>query len=223
MPYTFLGSYAGEWFEVTTPEQARLLSDAALRHLTPFVGRTLGAAQAAREAGVSTERMLYRMKAFLSAGLLTEVPPARRTGRLVRQYRAPGGFRLPFALTPFADLEAQILRAGRNHERLRARAAAQSLLRLSEPARLIYRDEQGQVHSETHLPGPHARDGVIGGDYVGVVWLRPDEARQLQHTLDALRTLGRAEPVPGSAPYLVQDVLLAVDPEDARRASAPPL
>ena len=72
MPQTFLSSYTGEWFTVSNTEQARLLSDpVALRHLEPFIGRSLGAAQAAREAGVSVESLLYRVRQFLNAGLLT--------------------------------------------------------------------------------------------------------------------------------------------------------
>jgi len=43
MPQTFFGNVQGEWLTVTTAQQGQLLSDAvALRHLEPYIGRTLG-------------------------------------------------------------------------------------------------------------------------------------------------------------------------------------
>ncbi|MFC6592254.1 winged helix-turn-helix domain-containing protein [Deinococcus lacus] len=122
MPQPILGSYSGEWLTLTTPEQARLLSDpAAVRHLYPFIGRTLSTSEAAREIGVSTERMMYRVKQFLAVGLLEQVSERRRQGRPVRLYRTPGGLRVPFALTPFEDLEAQLRTQTAPYERLRRR------------------------------------------------------------------------------------------------------
>lgn len=229
MPQTILGSFEGEWFEVRTPEQARLLSDpTALRHLEPFLGRTLGAGAAAREAGVSVERMLYRVRQFLGAGLLMEVGEERRAGRSVRLYRAPAGFRVPFHLTPFADLEAQIGRHGRPFDRLRARAGARRLARLDLNARLIYRSVDGQVHSETLLPEgrtlAEVRGGRPGGDYMGVLWLDDDVARRVQAHLDALREelSGQGGEREGRRPYLVQTALLPLDPHDREELVGPP-
>lgn len=225
MPQTFLGPFAGEWFEVSTPEQARLLSDpAALRHLEPFIGRTLGTAQAAHAAGVSTEGMMYRVKQFVAAGLLTQVGTEARKGRPIRLYRAPSGLRVPFHLTPFANLEAQINRHSRHYELLRAKAASRSMMRLPDHARLIYRDaEHGTVHSESEFP-PGTREEQLGGDYMGVVWLTDQDARALQDQLDALLHMlsqpeKRAE---GTKPFLVQSVLLRVDPQDLLAFNAPP-
>lgn len=229
MPHTILGSFEGEWFEVTTPEQARLLSDpAALRHLEPFMGRTLGAAGAAREAGVSVERMLYRVRQFLAAGLLERTGERRRAGRPVALYRAPGGFRVPFHLTPFTDLEAQILRHGQPFDRLRARAGARGLARLPLNARLLYRSTGGEVHSETFLPDAQTytalRQHHIGGDYMGVLWLDDATARQVQETLDALRDLLAAQGHQrgGRQPYLIQTVLAPLDPQDPDALAGPP-
>ncbi|GMA17332.1 hypothetical protein E5F05_07285 [Deinococcus metallilatus] len=229
MPHTVLGSFGGEWFEVTTPEQARLLSDpAALRHLEPFIGRTLGAAEAAREAGVSVERMLYRVRQFVAAGLLEEAGERRRAGRPVRLYRAPGGFRVPFHLTPFADLEAQILRHGRPFDRLRARAGARGLARLDLNARLLYRSTEGEVHSETFMPDARTyaafRQHHIGGDYMGVLWLDDGTARQVQEALNTLRELlvlqdGQRA---GKRPYLIQTALHPLDADDPEALPGPP-
>jgi len=226
MPQTILGSFTGEWFDVHTARQAQLLSDnAALRHFKPFIGRTLSVSQAARELGVSTERMMYRARQFVQAGLLHPAGKVRRAGRPMRLYRAPAGLRVPFALTPFEDLEAQVTRHARAFDRLRARAAARSLLTLPDHARLIYRDDlRGDVHSETFLPDPGLRSRVIGGDFVGVVWLPPDRARALQAALDELLLgLGAQESRgPGTRPYLVQGALLPLDPDNPAEWSSPP-
>lgn len=229
MPQTILGSFGGEWFEVTTSVQARLLSDtAALRHLEPFIGRTRGAAEAARETGVSVERMLYRVRQFRAAGLLTEVGQERRTGRPIRLYRAPAGFRVPFHLTPFADQEAQIARHGRPFDRLRARAGARRLAELELGTRLLYRDQGGEVHSEVLLPEGQTRDELrrhtIGGDYMGVLWLDEAAARRVQAQLDALREdLSRAgSEREGKRPYLIQTAFLALDPGEVNELGGPP-
>ncbi|MBB6017893.1 hypothetical protein ACFP9V_00910 [Deinococcus radiopugnans] len=237
MPHTVLGSYRGEWFTASTPEQARLLSDpVALRHLEPFMGRTLGAAAAAGEAGVSVERMLYRVRQFLKAGLLQEVGQERRAGRPVRLYRAPGGLQVPFTLTPFADLEAQVIRHSAPYDRLRARASGRRLQRLDHHARLIYRDGQGKVHSETEVPGAEVLAAFPSRDFMGVMWLDDATARRMSGLLDEWRELlgqhsagsehsagnkhsGR---IKGTQPYLVQMVLLALDPHEPDELTGPP-
>jgi hypothetical protein len=227
MSHTILGPFEGEWFEVQTPEQARLLSDpAALRHLEPYIGRTLGAAAAAREAGVSVERMLYRVRQLLEAGLLEEVGKAPRAGRPVRLYRAPAGFRVPFHLTPFADLEAQLRRHGRPFDRLRARAGARRLVGLGLGTRLIYRSSPGagEVHSEVFFPDPTLRLHQIGGDYMGVLWLGDAAARRVQGHLDAIREelAGVGGEGRGKRPYLIQTALLPLDPGDPQEWLGPP-
>ncbi|EYB68639.1 hypothetical protein DEIPH_ctg018orf0028 [Deinococcus phoenicis] len=224
-----MGSFDGEWFEVRTPRQARLLSDpAALRHLEPFIGRTLGAAEAAREAGVSVERMLYRVRQLRAAGLLEGAGERQRAGRAIRLYRAPGGFRIPFHLTPFADLEAQIARHGLPFDRLRARAGARGLAHLPLNARLLYRSTGGEVHSETFMPDARTyaalREHHIGGDYMGVLWLDDAAARQVQEALDALRErLGQqGTGREGKRPYLIQTALAPLDPDDPETLLGPP-
>ena len=219
MPHTFLGSYAGEWFIVTTPQQARLLSDrAALRHLEPFVGRTLGAAQAAREAGVSTERMLYRVRQFVDAGLLFAAGEQQRGGRAIKLYTAPGGFRVPFHLTPFEDIEAEIAAQFRAFDRLRVRALARRLTRHSSGGRLIYRDERGEVNLESDVPSANDRQAMTqrGSDFVSTQWLTPAQAEAVRARLDEVRALLRAVPVraSGSQPYLIQTVLIELEEED---------
>ncbi|CAM3354223.1 HD-GYP domain-containing protein [Deinococcus saxicola] len=226
MPHTILGSYRGKWFTASTPEQARLLSDsAALRHLTPFMGRTLGAGAAAHEAGVSVERMLYRVRQFVNTGLLEQVGQERRAGRPVKLYRAPGGVRIPFALTPFDDLSAQVARHGQPYDRLRARASGRRMHRLEQHARLIYRDDrQGEVHSETETLGPEVLAAHLSRDFMGVMWLDEQTAHKMSALMDEWRNLlgqdsSRRE---GAQPYLIQMVLLALDPDEPDELLGPP-
>ena len=224
MPRPILGSYSGEWLTLTTPEQARLLSDpAAVRHLHPFIGRTLSVSEAAREIGVSTERMMYRVRQFLRAGLLQQVGERQRPGRPVRLYRAPGGLRVPFALTPFEDLEAQLRTQTAPYERLRHRGLARGLRRLEHQARLIYRADSGEIHSETELQLPNWRSDHIGGDYVGVQWLTDAEARHIQRLMDDLReSLSEPEEKAGRRPYLLQAALVELNPDDPAEVLGPP-
>jgi hypothetical protein len=229
MPQTFLSSYSGEWVAVKTSAQARLLSDrATLRHLEPFIGRTLGAAQAAREAGVSTERMLYRVRQLQAAGLLTTVGEQRRGGRPIRLYTAPGGLRLPFALTPFADLEAQLGRQMLPFDRLRARVMARELTRHGLGGRLLYRGDDGQVHSEVEIADQTARRALMrrsrSGDFVAVLHLTDLQAERAQTLLEELRRLVSAEDTSGqdARPYLIQTALVQLSEADLPGTQASP-
>ena len=219
MPHTILGSYAGEWFTAATPQQARLLSDrAALRHLEPFVGRSLGAAQAAREAGVSTERMLYRVRQFLAAGILVAAGEQRRGGRAIKLYSAPGGFRVPFHLTPFEDAEAEIAAQFQSVDRLRRRMLARRLTRRGLGGRLIYRDGRGEINFEYDVPGAQDRQALtrLGSDLTGVQWLTPAQAGAVRTKLDEVwALLLGASRDPGTQPYLIQTTLLQLEEDDA--------
>ena len=221
MPQTFLSSYTGEWFTVSTTEQARLLSDpVALRHLEPFIGRSLGAAQAAREVGVSVESLLYRVRQFLKTGLLTGVGELQRAGRAIRLYAAPSGLRLPFALTPFADLEAQLGRQTRPYDQLRTRAMARGLTRHGLGGRLIYRGEEGGVHSEVEVESHDTRRALMhqwrSGDFVGVMYLEDAQAAQAQRLLEDLRALLNVAGASDTAkhPYLIQTAMVRLMSED---------
>lgn len=178
MPYPISGSHAVPSFEVTTPEQAALLSDAsAVRHLEPFMGRTLGVAEAARHAGVSTEGMMYRVKQFVRTGLLIQEGVQQRRGRPIRLYAASGAIRVPFHLTPFDDLRAPLEYQGRAFDELRVQKPARSQRFIENRGWLLYRcDETGAVHSETGLNEPSARSTRIGSDFVGTLWLTEELA-----------------------------------------------
>ncbi|GHG03452.1 hypothetical protein GCM10017783_14820 [Deinococcus piscis] len=217
MPQTILGSYTGEWFTVQTPEQARLLSDsAAVQMLQPFLGRTLGAAEAAREAGVSVERLSYRIRQFVAAGLLKDVGEQPRRGRPVRLYQAAGGIFLPFQHTPFEDLEAQIAVQLEPIQRAKVQALARLLTEMHSDGRVLYRDEvSGKVHSEAASSlTPHAAWRGKGGNRTGKLWLSRAQLAELQALYDSLSewvTALETGPRAGAKPYLLELTLVPLE------------
>lgn len=91
--------------EITTASAARvLLRPEERRFLEPFLGRELSATQAAREVGVTVEKMAYRVRALLSKGLLESTRVVARKGRPITLYQAAQELRAPLALLPEADL-----------------------------------------------------------------------------------------------------------------------
>jgi Helix-turn-helix domain len=157
MQQMILGSFNGEWFEVKNEEQARLLTDPVVRQLLePFIGSERSATQAAEQIGCSVQRLLYRIEQFKRAGLLLETRQERRSGRPIRYYRAVAdGFRIPFAFTPFADVEAMIARQHAPYDRLRNRASARQAIQKGYDGRVLYRDVlSGELNSESAIPAP---------------------------------------------------------------------
>lgn len=225
MPHPILGSHEGDWLTVTTPKQARLLNDAsALRMLEPFISRTLGAAEAAREAGVSVERLSYRLKQFLDASLLAQVGERQRRGRAVRLYRAPGGYVVPFHLTPFEDIEAQLRANLAETHASSVRALARVLQDLSSDGRLLYRDDRtGRVFSESASgegdPDFFLQDALLrgrGGQRSTELWL--DEAQraellELYVQLNDRVLAWEAERKPGAQKYLLSLTMVPLDDE----------
>lgn len=74
-----------------------------LKFFWPFLNRVCTAQQAAQEAGVRLDTMLYRIERFLELGLLSQVPGAHSRSR--KQYRAVADRLLvPFEKTHFETL-----------------------------------------------------------------------------------------------------------------------
>lgn len=91
--------------EITTASAARLLlRPEERRFLEPFVGRELSATQAAREIGVTVEKMAYRVRALLAKDLLEVTREIARKGRPITMYRAAQELRAPLKLLPEADV-----------------------------------------------------------------------------------------------------------------------
>ena len=184
MQQMILGWFSGTWLEVNSPVQARLLTDPTSRALLePFIGSEKSVTQAAAEIGCSVQRLLYRIRQFQEAGLLEETRQEPRAGRPIRVYRAvAGGFHIPFALTPFADMEALIARQHAPTDRLRNRASARLALEGSSGGRRIYRDAaSGELNVESDAPAPdnltERMRGQSGNDVTLEVYLTPKQAR----------------------------------------------
>lgn len=221
MPETFFGRPSGNWYTVQSEAQARLLArPEARRYLEPFIGRERTAGEAARELGVSVERLLYHLKRLRAAGLLLETGQRKRAGRPQRLYRAVAdAFIVPFALTPFADLEEQYQRQAAPLEGLERRASTRRLHEQRLQNRLIYRDTTGEINSETALPEGLSRQQVYpepGGDFAGVYQLDEASAREVGALWDALverLQAVRQAGLPGR-PYLIRAALVPLRPED---------
>jgi len=184
MQQMILGCLAGHWLEVDNPVQARVLTDPTSRALLePFIGAEKSVTQAAGELGCSVQRLLYRVRQFQEAGLLEEVRQEPRAGRPIRLYRAVAdGFHIPFALTPFADMEALIARQHAPTDRLRNRASARLVLESGGQGRRIYRDaHSGELNVESDASAPDNLPewmwGQSGNDVTLEVYLKPETAR----------------------------------------------
>jgi hypothetical protein len=193
MQQMILGSFDGEWFEVQTQEQARLLTDPVARQLLePFIGFERTVTQAAQQIGCSVQRLLYRIEQFKQAGLLLETRQERRSGRPIRHYRAVAdGFQIPFAFTPFADVEAMIAKQHAPFDRLRNRASARQSIQRGFDGRVLYRDViSGELNSESAMPTDemprNAHSGTPSNDVNLIVRLSTGQARAFAHEFNDL-------------------------------------
>jgi len=172
--------------------------------------------------------MMYRVRQFLEAGLLTQTAETGRTGRVRRRYTAPGGFQLPFHLTPFGDLEAQLNMLTRHLDGLRTRAMARELTHYGQGGILLYRDASGNVTLEVEMPDGAARHAMMtqsrSDAFMDVLHLDDAQAARAQALLEELRSmrLGAYEPAVGRQPYLIQVALVRLTPEDVQELGAPP-
>ena len=221
MPQTFLGDVQGDWLTATTARQGQLLSDAvALQHLEPFMGRTLGPAEAAHAVGVSVERMLYRVRQFLEAGLLSQ---SAGRGRVKRLYTAPAGFQLPLHLTPFEHLEGQLGMLTRHLDSLRTRAMARELTHHGQAGLLLYRDGNGRVTVDIELPDQAARAAMSARShsdaFMDILWLDDAHAARAHALLEELRAMrvGAYSRVEGRQPFLIQAALVRLISDDLQQ------
>jgi hypothetical protein len=81
-----------------------LLRPEERRFLEPFLGRELGAAQAARELGLPVEQLAYRVQALTRKGLLSVSGSTPRKGRPITLYTAAAEIRAPLELLPYEDV-----------------------------------------------------------------------------------------------------------------------
>lgn len=205
---------------VDDPRQARLLTDDdVLRFFRPFLARDASASDAAAEAEVSLDRMLYRIRTFVDAGLLRVVRRRPRAGRPIKIYRSShDAYLVPYAATPFATLQ-ELLR-----QRFEATAHhLADLLAAHETARdrpwdgfRLYRGDDGEtwvVGSDVALGEAEAVDLAV------TLHLREDDARALRHALvDLFHTYARrshAATEPGETSDATPDVTPGATPGEA--------
>lgn len=100
-----------EPLRIEDPAQvALLLSAKARRFLAPFMRQERPATEAARRLGVPLETLMYWLRRFQQAGLLTVVRQGRRQGRAVKFYRASAGaFFIPYHAALQETPEALVL------------------------------------------------------------------------------------------------------------------
>lgn len=81
-----------------------MILGAERRLLEPFIGRERSVSQAAKELGVAVDALSYRIRRFVTLGLLTLVREEPRRGRAIEIYRGSACYRLPLAALPAANL-----------------------------------------------------------------------------------------------------------------------
>jgi predicted ArsR family transcriptional regulator len=149
--------------EIDDPEQAKLLTDPeSFRYFTPFLARDCTVSQAAKELGCSVDTMLYRVKTFVEAGLLKIVETESRRGRPIKVYRSSAdAYFVPFAFTPFEDVEASIRQQFQRHGNVVAHHLARVVRNLGKDGRHIFRDHRGEV---SWVSGANAKEAVLNLD-----------------------------------------------------------
>lgn len=137
----------GDALEVTTSLQARLLSDPASRaFFLPFLARTRSVKAAAEEVGCPLDAMHYRVRRFLGAGLLRIVEERPRAGRAIKLYRSVAdALYVPFALTPYAELEERIRRDVLAVDERVVAALGRAVRASGLEGRRLYRQPDGEV------------------------------------------------------------------------------
>jgi hypothetical protein len=169
-----------EVFVATTVNQARLLTDpASVRYFKPFLGAEKSQTEAARELDCELAALHYRVKQLLEAGLLEVARLEKRAGRPIKRYRsvAPEIF-VPFALTPYADLEESLADQIAPVWKGMISGLATTYWQAGSYGRKIYRDEKGVVWtSPATTAGNLTEQGALGAFYTDIGVPLSDEDR----------------------------------------------
>lgn len=150
MTPTDSGRSAPTFHTVTNPGIAALLTDpAARRYFDPFLAQTRSVREAADECGCSLDAMLYRVRVFERAGLLTVVEVRPRKGRAIKAYRtAHDAYFVPHGVTPFATLEDRLYRGAEPGIRDWAQSTARVMQAKAIEGVRFYRNAEGVTWSE---------------------------------------------------------------------------
>jgi hypothetical protein len=149
--------------EIKDTEQARLLTDPdSFRFFKPFIAQACTVSQAAKEVGCKVDTMLYRVKTFVEVGLLKVVETEHRRGRPIKVYRSSAdAYFVPFAVTPFDDVEAAIKQNIQKDVDIIVHNLARVIRHSGRDGRHIFRDQRGEV---SWVSGADASDAVLNLD-----------------------------------------------------------
>ncbi len=206
---------------VTSTGAARvLLRPEERRFLEPFLGRDLGAAQAARELGLTVETLAYRVRSLSRAGLLRQTGETPRKGRAVKLYRAAEEIRAPLALLPYEDVAGffGLVDAGSREAFLSALARLADSSGLGDWVVRLYRAGDGGIRLDLAPAGGSWDPDVLLSERAPAVvfnWvplnLQPARAKELQREL--LDVLGRYTE-PSASPTHLMGLFLTPLPRD---------
>ena len=204
--------------------QARLLSDPkSFGYFRPFLARTCTVSRAAEEVGCRLDTMLYRVRTFLKAGLLTVGRVEKRAGRPVKHYRSShDAYFVPFSAKPFADIEEEVRRGLRSHEDAIVKGLARTKRALDRQGHRVFRGSDGEIHwhsaGSEHflidydaLPGlPYASsfEGSLAELFTDELFLTDNEAKALLGRLYALWRENKHETSGARKPYLLRVALV---------------
>lgn len=223
---------SGIWQRLDDPAAARVLADAYTRQFfEPFIWRERRVSDVAREVGVSTNAMLYRVRQFLRLGLLEVTRTEARAGRAVRHYRATSQrYFVPFSATDAPSVHALYEASLDSARRPVLAELTRAWSGLAEDPRWFglytFGDQHG-LHSHALLPfPPEASEAVRSGglldflldDSYPAVWdntttltLRPADAKALQRELHDLHLRYRHRTSPDGQGHLLRLTLVPLE------------
>lgn len=192
------------------PAAEALTDPTTLRHLAPFLGRTLSVTEAARESGEKPNTTLKRVQRFVEMGLLEVVGTRKRAGRDVKLYRTVADvFFVPFEATHAESLEAALAERDAYWEAMLRRNVVRARSeRLGTWGTRFYRDVRGRLQVQTAVtPDVNATTLDPEGPAVLSLWrdqltLDFADAKALQREMFAL--VQRYNQRHGSQRYLVR-------------------
>lgn len=171
-----------------------LTNTTSLRHLVPFLGRSLSVSDAARETGEKANTTLKRVQRFVDMGLLEVVDAQPRAGRPMKLYRSTAEvFFVPFEVTHSESLETALAERDAYWERLLRRNVVRGRREaLGEWGTRFYRDARGRLQVQTAVT-PDANASTLDGDAPATLSLWRDQlqldfadAKELQREMFSL-------------------------------------
>ena len=195
-----------------------LLRPGERRFLEPFLGRRLGAAEAARQLGVPVEQLAYRVRALARKGLLTITGTVPRKGRAITLYEAATEIRAPLALLPYEDVRGffELVDSGLRNVFLASLARLADRSRLRDWIVRLYRAEDGSIRLDLAPSGGVWNQEVLLEQHAPAVvfnWvpltLTAQQAKELQHEM--LQLIARYHGPPATPTHLLGLFLTPAD------------